>query len=294
MESDGREPNLVYVHGGVSGTERDELPALAHALPDALRAPTALDAVEAAVRELEDDPALNAGYGSVLNRSGEVEMDAGLADGAAARWAGVANVTVRHPISLARRVLERSPHVLVAGRGAMDLAEGMELLEDTTPEQRRRWERARAQNALGGDSYLEGERFDTVGAVALDPAGSSPPRPAAGASTGGVFAKLRGRVGDSPIFGAGFYASGRAAVVGTGVGELFLSELACLQAGRLIEEGAAPQSACEVVIEGLGRREKVSAGLLALDASGRAGAAYRGGSWPVEGPGGPFEARRLG
>jgi isoaspartyl peptidase/L-asparaginase-like protein (Ntn-hydrolase superfamily) len=119
-------------------------------------------------------------------------------------------------------------------------------------------------------------------------------RLAAGSSTGGVFGKLSGRVGDAPIFGAGLYASESVAVVGTGVGELFLETLACLRVALLVEdEGALPQDACERVIKWVGERRSVSAGLLALDRSGRVGAAFRGGSLAVEGPDGPVEAVRL-
>ncbi|MDQ3951821.1 MAG: isoaspartyl peptidase/L-asparaginase, partial [Actinomycetota bacterium] len=131
---------------------------------------------------------------------------------------------------------------------------------------------------------------DTVGAVALDGAGAL----AAGSSTGGVFGKMPGRMGDSAIFGAGHYASKVVAVVGTGVGEMFLETLACARAAMLIEAGVHPQSACEDVVSLLAERAPLPAGLLALDRAGRHGAAYRGGSWDVEGPDGPVEAARLG
>jgi beta-aspartyl-peptidase (threonine type) len=280
--------NLVFVHGGVSGVDRQRQ-SLAHSLHDALDADGALDAVEAAVVALEDDPALNAGFGSVLNRAGELELDAGIADGASRGWAGVANVMVRHPVSLARRVLEATPHVLLTGVGAMEFAGEMERLTATTPAQRRRWESAGEGGELDLESFGRHEHVDTVGAVAMSAAGAL----AAASSTGGVFGKMRGRVGDSPIFGAGIFASPVAAVVGTGVGELFLSTLACLQVGRQVEEGATPQKACEATIEGLGKTDPVAAGLLAVDSEGRVGAAFRGGSWAVEGPDGPLDTVRL-
>jgi L-asparaginase / beta-aspartyl-peptidase len=279
--------NPVYVHGGVSGKKKPRLPSLADALTASMTEADALDAAEAAVRCLEDNPELNAGYGSVLNRSGGLELDAGIARGSTGSWAGVANVTVRHPITLARRVLEKTPHVLLAGPGAMSLADGLEILAETTPEQLRRYQEARL-NAPAGE-YGKDDHVDTVGAVALDVRRDL----VAASSTGGVLGKLPGRVGDSPIFGAGIYADERVAVVGTGVGELFLETLACLRVGRLIEEGLEPQAACEAVIQLLGEREPKSAGLLALDVEGRLGAAFRGGSWAVEGPDGPIVPERV-
>lgn len=278
----------VYVHGGVSGIAKPQLPSLAYALAELEG--DRLDLIVAAVQRLEDDPALNAGYGAVLNRAGRLELDAGIGDGATGRYGGVANVTVRHPIALARRVMDETPHVLLTGAGAQDFGVDMEQLADTTAEERERWERARAGGDLNHATYGAPEYVDTVGAVALDDAGSL----AAGSSTGGVFGKLPGRVGDAPIAGTGVYASQTAAVVGTGVGELFLRTMAAARVALAIESGAHPQQACEQVITYLGRVDDVAAGLLALDASGRVGAAFRGGSWAVEGPEGPFEAVRLG
>jgi beta-aspartyl-peptidase (threonine type) len=277
----------LYVHGGVSGARRATT-SLAYAVRPAAAAPSALDAVEIAVRLLEDDPALNAGFGSVLARDGSLELDAGIAtsDG---RIGGVANVTVRHPVSLARRVLENTPHVLVSGPGAMELAEAMDVLEDTSAEQRRRWDEARTGGALDPTRFGHPEDVDTVGCVALDDAG----RLAAASSTGGVFGKLRGRVGDAPVFGAGVYASPRVAVVGSGVGEMFLSHLASFRVGELVERGTHPQRACGEVIERIGARDRRAAGLLALDAEGRVGAAFRGGGWALEGAEGPLEAASI-
>jgi beta-aspartyl-peptidase (threonine type) len=244
----------------------------------------AVDAVELAVRALEDDPVLNAGYGSVLTREGTLELDAGIATSAGG-YGAVCGVTVRHPISLARRVMETTPHVLLAGRGAMDFGHDLETLSDTSPEEQARWERASTQGTLTDELY--GHPTDTVGAVAFDGTDL-----AAASSTGGVFGKRPGRVGDAPIFGAGLYASLGAVVVGTGIGELFIQALACYRAGALIEGGEHPQRACERVIAMV--KDTRSAGLLALDAEGRVGAAYRGAQWPVEGPDGPVDAVLVG
>lgn len=280
---------IVFVHGGVAGRRRRRAD-----LSDAVRAGTeqknALDAVEQSLVVLEDNPALNAGYGSVLNRDGKLELDAGIVDGSRARWAGVAAVAIRNPIRLARRVLEETPHVLVAGAGAQGLAStyGFRAMRSTTSEQRERWERARRSGKLETADYARAEHIDTVGAVALDEGN----RLSAGSSTGGVFGKLPGRVGDAPVFGAGIYASEATAVVGTGVGEVFLETLACWRAGQLVESGVSPQAACEETIASLRHRGHV-AGLLALDERGRVGAAYCGGSWSVEGSDGPLEARSV-
>jgi L-asparaginase / beta-aspartyl-peptidase len=279
----------VFVHGGVAALAKTEDHSLAQAVSDALAAPTALDAVEMAVRALEDDPKLNAGFGSVLSREGILELDAGIADGASGRFGGVVGVTVTHPISLARRVMERTPHVLMTGVGAMRLGTDMELLETTSDKQLLRWKQAVESGSFEEESFGFSDEIDTVGAVALDDRANL----AAASSTGGVFGKLGGRVGDAPIFGAGVYASPAAAVVGTGIGEVFLSTLAAARAGLLIEQGAHPQEACEDIVRLLGRREPFIAALLALDTHANVGAAFRGGDLVVEGPSGPIRSAAL-
>lgn len=280
--------SVVFVHGGVAGVAKPQRVSLAAGVAAGAGEARALDAVEHAVLVLEDDPRLNAGYGAVLNLDGAVELDAGISEGDRGRAGGVGNVTVRHPVSLARKVLEETPHVLVTGVGAVLLGAGMEPVA-VAPDEMKRWEDARAEGRLGVDRFGDPEEVDTVGAVALGTEGGL----AAASSTGGVFGKMPGRMGDSAIFGAGHYASRAAAVVGTGVGEMFLETLACARVGLLIEAGAHPQEACEGVVRLLGDRASLPAGLLALDRAGRAGAAYRGGSWDVEGPDGPVGAVRL-
>ena len=268
----------VYVHGGVSARalpHYDLSPAVTMGIEGAI----AVDIVEAAVRVLEDDPRLNAGAGSVLTRDGKLELDAGIADGSKRAFGAVANVQVRYPISLARRVLEETPHVLVTGAGAIALGSDMETIEPTA-DQIERWRSARDAGGLDLDRFGDPAEVDTVGAVAIDDAG----RLAAGSSTGGVFGKMRGRVGDSPIFGAGTYASETVAVVGTGIGEAFIETLAAARVAYLVEQGLHPQRACEEVINHLEERRSVEAGLLALDRRGRVGAAYWGRSWSVAGP----------
>ena len=280
--------SVVFVHGGVAGMSKPHRVSLAEGIARGSVFGRALDAVEEAVMALEDDPALNAGYGAVLNLAGAVELDAGISDGLTGRAGGVGNVAVRHPVSLARRVLEETPHVLVTGAGAAALGADMEPV-DTAPDEVARWEEARAEGRLDMARFGDPVEVDTVGAVALGEDGHL----AAASSTGGVFGKMPGRMGDSAIFGAGHYASKGAAVVGTGVGEMFLEALACARAGLLIEAGMHPQEACASVVRLLGERAALPAGLLALDRAGRYGAAFRGGSWDVEGPEGAVSAERL-
>lgn len=278
--------SIVLVHGGVSGRAKPRV-----RFPDAanVQGETALDLVEAAVRVLEDDPRLNAAHGAALNRDGQLELDAGIVDGHTGRVGAVTGVQVRNPISLARLVLQDTPHVLLAGEGAKALGAHMDQLTHTTEEEQVRWDEERRAGRLDLQSFGSSEHVDTVGAVALDDGG----RLAAGSSTGGVLGKLPGRVGDAPIFGAGIYASRLAAVVGTGVGEAFIQELAAWRVADLIERGAHPQEACERSIRSIWERARVPAGLLALDGEGRRGAAYAGAAWAVEDPEGPMEAVRL-
>lgn len=277
----------IYVHGGVSGIEKAHVD-LSAAVEAGLGAGSALDMIEAAVRVLEDDPLLNAGYGAVLDMQGNVSLDAGIADGTTGSTGAVAGVLVANPISLARRVLSDTPHALIIGEGAEELGRDLPRAE-IAPERKAEWEKARNEGKLDLSRYGHPEKVDTVGAVALDDDGHL----AAGSSTGGVFGKLPGRVGDSPIFGAGFYASKEAAVVGTGVGELFIETLASARVGRLIEHGAEPQAACETVLEFMGARGDTSAGLVALDAGGNFGAAFRGGTLTIYGPDGRLDPRQV-
>ncbi len=275
----------LWVHGGVSGVAHDQSPSLQSACEFV---GNALDAVEQAIRVLEDVPGLNAGYGAVLNRDGRVELDAGIADGTSGHFGGVAGVEVAHPISLARRVLEETPHALITGPGAALLGADMEQVV-AAPEQIARWERAQSSGEFERVRFASPEHVDTVGAVALDEEGNL----AAASSTGGIFGKLPGRMSDAPVFGAGIYAWRRSAVVGTGVGELFLRTLACREVGRLIENGSSPQEACSETIESIGKIERVPAGLLAIDDQGRVGAAYRGAEWQVAGLDGPLVPHQL-
>src|SRR5262245_56411212 len=173
----------------------------------------ALDAVTAAVTALEDDPVFNAGTGSVLNRGGEAEMDAAVMTGHDLAFGAVAAILrVRNPVLVAHQVMERSGHALLTGEGAVRFARacGYADYDPVTAESRAAWERAHNEARLG-----------TVGAVALDLDG----RLAAASSTGGTSLKLPGRVGDTPLPGAGTYATRDAAASATGKGELVMRML---------------------------------------------------------------------
>lgn len=186
---------------------------------------SALDAVQAAVQVLEDDPHFNAGRGAVFTWDGRNELDAAIMDGrsrAAGSVAGMA--TTRHPVAAARAVMEKSPHVMLSGAGADQFAreQGLEQVENSwfaTPERRRQLDKMKANDKLGWfDVDL---KYGTVGAVAMDAEGHV----AAATSTGGLTGKRWGRIGDSPIIGAGTYADDRAcAVSATGAGEFFIRE----------------------------------------------------------------------
>lgn len=270
----------LVVHGGSGVIDRADLKpeqdrayraVLAHATKagaDVLRAGgVALDAVEAAIRVLEDDPLFNAGRGAVFTAEGQVEMDAAIMDGATLEAGAVAGVTrVRNPISAARAVMERSQHVLMIGAGADAFAasEGLAPAEPGYFFVERRWralEKQLAREGLpiperpagvlldeshAGLAHDEGKR-GTVGVVARDIRGDV----AAGTSTGGVTGKRWGRVGDSPLIGAGTYASNRsAAVSGTGEGEYFIRLGVARQICALVElKGLTLQAAVDTVIQ---------------------------------------------
>lgn len=241
---------------------------------------SALDAVEAAVRVLEEDSCFNAGRGSVLTATGCIELDAAIMDGRTRGAGAVSGLrTTRAPISLARRLLELGPHVFLSGHGADDFARnhGFEQVENSwfeIPERRRQLDELLR---LGG--FDDEVKYGTVGAVAVDLNGHV----AVATSTGGLTAKRWGRVGDSPLIGAGTYADDRAAAVSaTGSGEYFIRAVAGHQlAERVRIGGQSLQEALDAVladIEALGGK----GGLIAVAPNGDAAwgfttpAMYRG------------------
>ncbi|HWV39875.1 MAG TPA: isoaspartyl peptidase/L-asparaginase [Vulgatibacter sp.] len=267
-------PPAIIVHGGAGAIASDDRAAacadgclaaarIGHAILS--RGGSALDAVEAACAALEDDPLFNAGTGSCLNADGEVELDASIMEGSTLRAGGVALVrTVKNPIRLARLVMERSPHVLLAGEGVERFAREQGLAPHppallVTDRALERWREERAKGIA--------PRLGTVGAVAIDGAG----RVAAATSTGGTSGKLAGRIGDSPLPGSGLYADDEAgAVSATGQGEaiirVVLSKLVCdrMAAGDPAEVAAAAGVRQLARVGGEG-------GVIAVDRRGRLG-----------------------
>jgi beta-aspartyl-peptidase (threonine type) len=238
----GREPPAwsLAIHGGARNLQPgdytdEERAAIRAELAAALRAGarvletggSSLDAVEAVVVTLEDSPWFNAGRGAVFTHDGRNELDASIMDGATGAAGAVAGVTrIRNPVTLARRVMERSRHVLMAGAGAEAFAveQGFTLVDPAYFRTERRWqelqralEREKAAAPQAAREAVQ-DYFGTVGAVARDRAG----RLAAATSTGGMTNKRFGRIGDSPIIGAGTFADAQCAVSATGHGEYFI------------------------------------------------------------------------
>jgi beta-aspartyl-peptidase (threonine type) len=273
----------ISIHGGAGAMPRAQLTAereqryragLEAALDGGYalleRGGSSLDAVTAAVRTLEDDPLFNAGHGAALTREGAAELDAAIMDGRQLRAGAVASVRhVRNPIELARRIMEKSRHVLLVGAGAEEFA----LEEKLTLVPNHYFRTAERQQQL--ECEQRGERVSdllpgaqgTVGAVALDGAGNL----AAATSTGGMTNKRPGRVGDSPIIGAGTYAkNGVCAVSATGHGEYFIRAVAAHHVCAAVEHrGLALEQAVRELLHQILPALGGDGGLIAMGADGR-------------------------
>jgi beta-aspartyl-peptidase (threonine type) len=271
----------LVAHGGAGVIERDQLrPEQDKAYREAMGRVAeagaavlqagggALDAVETAIQILEDDPLFNAGRGAVFTAQGDIELDASIMDGGALAAGAVAGVKrTRHPISAARAVMEHSPHVFLGGEGAEAFARscGLEQVDPSFFFTERRWKAlarelqrqglpipprpagpSAAPDERAALAHDEGKR-GTVGVVALDSDGTV----AAGTSTGGVTAKRWGRVGDSPIIGAGTYATNAAGAVScTGAGEYFIRLSVARTICALVElKGLSLQAAADQVVQ---------------------------------------------
>lgn len=280
----------IAIHGGAGTILKNSMTAekeqaYKSALKDAINAGegilknggAALDAVELAVKSLENNPLFNAGKGSVFTNTGKNEMDASIMNGkdlTAGAVAGVSNI--KNPISLARAVMEKSEHVFLTGSGALDFAKkiNIEFADDEYFFVQMRYEQL--QKAKENDTMMldhtkgnfeNGEKkLGTVGAVAMDVHGNL----AAGTSTGGMTNKKYGRVGDSPVIGAGTYASNTTCAIScTGHGEFFIRSVVAYDVSCLMEyKGLSLKEACDIVIMNKLVNFGGEGGLIAIDNKG--------------------------
>jgi beta-aspartyl-peptidase (threonine type) len=297
-EPNGKLSFAIAIHGGAgpwANRSAEDTAAIRRALDEALRmgrdslasGGTSLDAVELSIRYLEDSPLFNAGKGATFTAAGNHQLDASIMRGEDLAAGAVAAVSiVKNPISLARRVMTDTKHVLLTGDGAHEFAReiGAELVQSDyfwTEKTRAEWRAAQSpkpdeRQSSQLRSTREVDHYGTVGCVALDRQGNL----AAGTSTGGLKMKRFGRVGDSSIVGAGTYADNHAcAVSGTGVGELFIRNAVAYDiAARIRYSGASLQDAVQVQVDK--RLPKETAGLIALGPTGEIVAAFNTAAMP--------------
>lgn len=250
---------------------------------------TALDAVEAGANAVELNPEVDSvGYGGLPNADGVVELDAAIMDGVGHRAGAVAALTgVRTPISVARRIMETTSHVMLAGQNAQRFAiqQGFQVGDLLTESSRKRWEKWKAHRGEATVAHFgktPEPTHDTIGVLALDASGNL----AAGCTTSGLAFKLPGRVGDSPIIGSGLYVDNEfGAAAATGNGDEMMKACLSIQAVTLMERGRDPQEACDHAIAYLLRKrpghQKQGAAIIALRKDGAVGAtATRAGFLP--------------
>jgi beta-aspartyl-peptidase (threonine type) len=279
----------LVIHGGAGTMERGKMTAdqekeYRAGLERSLKAGweilqrggSSLDATEAAVRVLEDDPHFNAGKGAVFTSAGTNELDASIMDGRTLKAGAVASVRrIKNPISLARLVMEKSPHVMLdcAGAEAFAKEQGIELVDEKyffTPERWDALQRVKQAEKRGGGGekkfiISDQDRHGTVGAVALDQSGNL----AAATSTGGMTNKRPGRIGDSPVIGAGNYANNATcAVSGTGDGEYFIRASVAHEVSVLMEyRGMSLEEAAQAALDKMAKLGGTG-GLIAIDKNG--------------------------
>lgn len=235
----------------------------------------ALDAVEAGVRVTESDPAVRTvGIGGYPDRNGIVTLDACIMDekGDCGSVAFLQNI--ENPISVARKVMEETPHVMLVGQGALDFAveQGFEQKNLLTEQSKKDWEEWRSENRPNYRPEINVENHDTIGLVALDSAGDM----AGACTTSGASYKMHGRVGDSPIIGAGLFVDNAAgAACATGWGEAVIRVVGCHLVVEFLRQGHAPEEACRLAVERVIEKnpdyEQIQVGFLALDKQGRYG-----------------------
>ncbi|MEI6455293.1 MAG: isoaspartyl peptidase/L-asparaginase [bacterium] len=265
----------LVIHGGAGGQAKGSMPAdlekqFLEKLSEALKTGSSilekggnsLDAVEAVVRFMEDCPLFNAGKGAVLTEEGVAELDASIMDGRNLMAGAVAGVTtIKNPVSAARAVMEKSKSLLLIDDGAEKFAkeQGLEIVDPSyfiTPERKAAWEKMK----------MSEEKHGTVGAVAMDVQGNL----AAATSTGGRMFKMKGRVGDSPIIGAGTYANNATCAVScTGHGEFFIRNVVAYDLSALMEyKGMKLEDAANYLINEKLKNLKADGGLIAVDKEG--------------------------
>jgi beta-aspartyl-peptidase (threonine type) len=241
------------------------------------RGGSAVEAVEVAVKILEDDQNFGAGYGSSLTTEGHVEMDSMIMDGSKLGLGAVASVRrVKNPITLARAVMEKTRHTMLVGEGATRFAQqvGVQMVEKdedmVSPMAVEEWKsfKARGEGALRG--FFHGEGHDTVGCIAIDQRG----RIAVGSSTGGVPFKMPGRVGDSPLIGCGGFADENSGISTTGHGESIMRVVLAKEVASLIDSGLHPNEACKRALQTMKRKVNGLGGAISLDKAGRIGFAF--------------------
>jgi L-asparaginase / beta-aspartyl-peptidase len=265
----------IIVHGGAGTISNERVNDAQQGCKDAAvlgwqalqRGESALNAVEAAVRALENNPTFNAGTGACLSDDGSIQLDAGIMDGSALRTGAVAGVErIKNPITLARLVLE-SPHAFLISEGAQQFAleQGLTLCthEDLlTERQYNAWKNRNAPELTL--TAPEETKHGTVGAVALDEKGVL----AAATSTGGILHKHAGRVGDSPLIGCGFYADEHAAISCTGYGEDFIRLTIAHRAAFYVAQGLNAHDAATSAIDFLQTHAQGTGGLILVDRTG--------------------------
>lgn len=265
----------IIVHGGAGPIKDGSLPERLHGCQEAAlvgwqileRGGSSTDAVEAAVVALEDNPLFNAGTGSTLNSVGRVEMDAAIMEGESLRAGAVAAVSgIKNPIKLARRIMEDGRHVMLAGDGALIFSREIGFAEVPAESLISERERNRWQSAHG-----------TVGCVAFDRQGKL----AVATSTGGIFNKLPGRVGDSPLLGCGTYASKQGAVSCTGHGEAIMRVLMARAALEYLQDGVGPFEAAQRAVDDLQQLTGSTGGLILIEPSGRVAHARNTSHMPI-------------
>ena len=272
----------VVVHGGAWDIPEDQVEphvkgcgrAAERGFETMARGGSAVDAVEEAVVEMEDDPIFDAGKGSVLNQMGQVEMDAIIMDGMTLRSGAVATLRhVRNPIRVARKLMDMTEFSMVAGEGAFRfaLANGFEecseedLLDGRELEDYREFIRT---GVLRTEEHFSGKERDTVGACAIDSHGHL----ACATSTGGTPRKIAGRVGDSPLIGSGAYADDSlGAASATGWGERIMSVVLSKSALDMLNDAREPAMACRRAVEMMAKRVNGYGGLIMIDSRGRIG-----------------------